>query len=403
MGTFIRERLWLGAVENAYDTKKLQEQGTTHILTIECSPLKDNIKDQFTCLFINAEDAADEDLLHRFDESFGFIESARQQENGGVLVHCFMGYSRSSTIVLSYLMRKEGLSLKDAMDSVKKLRNIGPNAGFLHQLRLFEKMGCAINSQDPEYKAFALEKLTDKVRQLSFGRHKVTAFKDDPHLTGAPMERALGMDPAAENPQSQLNGEDSDSKKLRLLYRCRKCRRPLARDTSFLPHVPGRKKSFGTNSHVLNRSLDAIQRRGKGEAANTDSNSDVCQEGLFFEPIEWMREQILFLEGQLTCPKPKCGAKLGHFNWVGQPCPCGHWVVPAFHLAASKVDKCVIEPAGADLLFGRGLLPNVKKESSDTKNESSATQDDLSNTVGKESLTENKKMVDSKEALPLKS
>ena len=77
----------------------------------------------------------------------------------------------------------------------------------------------------------------------------------------------------------------------------RKCRRPLARDTSFLPHAPGRKKSFGTNSHVLNRSLDAIQRRGKGEAANTDSNSDVCQEGLFFEPIEWMREQILFLEG----------------------------------------------------------------------------------------------------------
>ena len=121
MGSFIREKLWLGAVENAYDTKKLQEQGTTHILTIECSPLKDNVKDQFTCLFINAEDAADEDVLHRFDECFGFIESARQGENGGVLVHCFMGYSRSSTIVLSYLMRKERLSLKEAMDSVKKV------------------------------------------------------------------------------------------------------------------------------------------------------------------------------------------------------------------------------------------------------------------------------------------
>ena len=53
--------------------------------------------------------------------------------------------------------------------------------------------------------------------------------------------------------------------------------------------------------------------------------------------------------GQLTCPKPQCSAKLGHFNWVGQPCPCGHWVVPAFHLAASKVDKCVIEPPNASI------------------------------------------------------
>ena len=50
-----------------------------------------------------------------------------------------------------------------------------------------------------------------------------------------------------------------------------------------------------------------------------------------------------FLIGQLSCPKPHCGAKLGHFNWCGQPCPCGHWVVPAFHLAASKVDQCAVD------------------------------------------------------------
>ena len=41
MGTFIRDKLWLGAVEDAYDQKKLKEQGTTHILTIECSSLRD--------------------------------------------------------------------------------------------------------------------------------------------------------------------------------------------------------------------------------------------------------------------------------------------------------------------------------------------------------------------------
>ena len=83
-----------------------------------------NLQDKaegFSCLFIDAEDSAEEDLLHHFDDCFRFIETARQSDHGGVLVHCFMGYSRSATIVLSYLMRKEGLSLKEAKDQVMKV------------------------------------------------------------------------------------------------------------------------------------------------------------------------------------------------------------------------------------------------------------------------------------------
>ena len=59
--------------------------------------------------------------MHHFDDCFRFIESARSEDHGGVLVHCFMGYSRSSTIVLSYLMRKEGMNLKDATSDVMKV------------------------------------------------------------------------------------------------------------------------------------------------------------------------------------------------------------------------------------------------------------------------------------------
>lgn len=355
MGTFIRDKLWLGGVEDAYDFNKLKAQGTTHILTIECSSLREDKQAGFTCLFVDAEDSAEEDLLHHFDDCFRFIETARDDGNGGVLVHCFMGYSRSSTIVLSYLMRKEGLVLRDAMSDVMKLRNIGPNPGFMQQLRLFERMGNRILVSDPDYRTFALEKLTSKVREASFGRNKVTVFKDHPQVDGASMDRALALDPAVfTSPETHPSTHGATtSTQPRLLFRCRKCRRPLARSSSLLPHPPGRGKAFGCNSLVLNRSLDAIKCRGKFKGgrigggvsiADRDGNSEeACQEGLFFEPVEWMRDQILFLEGQLSCPKPQCGAKLGHFNWCGQPCPCGHWVVPAFHLAASKVDKCVLD------------------------------------------------------------
>lgn len=41
-------------------------------------------------------------------------------------------------------------------------------------------------------------------------------------------------------------------------------------------------------------------------------------------------------EGPISCPGCKC--KLGDYNWVGQRCSCGHWVIPAMGIQRSKVD-----------------------------------------------------------------
>lgn len=54
---------------------------------------------------------------------------------GKVLVHCARGISRSATLVLAYLMLREGLTLVEALEAVRRHRNILPNAGFLNQLR----------------------------------------------------------------------------------------------------------------------------------------------------------------------------------------------------------------------------------------------------------------------------
>lgn len=46
----------------------------------------------------------------------------------------------SVTIVVSYLMRKHGMSLSQALDHVKKRRpQAAPNLGFISQLQDFEK------------------------------------------------------------------------------------------------------------------------------------------------------------------------------------------------------------------------------------------------------------------------
>ena len=68
-----------------------------------------------------------------------FMEQAI--ESGGVvLVHCYAGVSRSSSTVISYLMRKYGLSLQTAIEHTRSCRwFINPNPGFVRQLRSFER------------------------------------------------------------------------------------------------------------------------------------------------------------------------------------------------------------------------------------------------------------------------
>eukprot|EP00042_Codosiga_hollandica_P037269 m.291546 g.291546 ORF g.291546 m.291546 type:complete len:90 (-) comp55099_c0_seq3:50-319(-) len=67
-----------------------------------------------------------------------FIEEAVTARSA-VLVHCNAGVSRSVTVVLAYLMRKQGFALDDALALVKDKRPCAqPNSGFLAQLRKLE-------------------------------------------------------------------------------------------------------------------------------------------------------------------------------------------------------------------------------------------------------------------------
>ncbi|CAF0862119.1 unnamed protein product [Didymodactylos carnosus] len=56
------------------------------------------------------------------------------------LIHCYVGRSRSATIVLAYLMRYKQMSLKEAFHFLRARRPIiGPNFGFIKQLIVYEK------------------------------------------------------------------------------------------------------------------------------------------------------------------------------------------------------------------------------------------------------------------------
>jgi protein-tyrosine phosphatase len=84
-------------------------------------------------------DSAEQDIKQHFQKSNEFIENCLRKD-GKVLVHCHAGISRSSTIILAYLIKHQNMSFEDALAHAQTKRTkINPNPGFRKQLKEFEK------------------------------------------------------------------------------------------------------------------------------------------------------------------------------------------------------------------------------------------------------------------------
>ena len=95
-----------------------------------------------------------------------------------VLVHCHAGQSRSVAIVAAYLMRLEGLSFEETMDVIKQANpHANPNEGFREQLKLYEKMGCRIDVNNPLYRHHLLKQQGKRAIHNSLGSLEVGTSK----------------------------------------------------------------------------------------------------------------------------------------------------------------------------------------------------------------------------------
>ncbi|UJR08331.1 hypothetical protein I4U23_012602 [Adineta vaga] len=75
-----------------------------------------------------------------FDEAIQFLETALNDKNNRVYVHCQQGISRSATLIVAYLLHTyENMSLLDAFQMVATRRRIWPNDGFCRHLLRLEK------------------------------------------------------------------------------------------------------------------------------------------------------------------------------------------------------------------------------------------------------------------------
>lgn len=86
-------------------------------------------------------DAPDQDILSGLGAAIAFIHLQRQAGNN-VLVNCAQGKSRSSSLVIAYLLvhHSSGLTVESALSYVRSKRSIAePNPGFMKQLEQFRQ------------------------------------------------------------------------------------------------------------------------------------------------------------------------------------------------------------------------------------------------------------------------
>ncbi|CAE7255975.1 MKP1 [Symbiodinium natans] len=116
---------------------ELRRTGVTHVLNCsEKVPFQTSVQ---TCnMPVFLEDEADEELSRVLETAVTFLDEVRQR-GGRCLVNCRKGKSRSVSIVLAYLVLRQGCSLQEAWHLVKTQRAVArPNSGFRRQLRQME-------------------------------------------------------------------------------------------------------------------------------------------------------------------------------------------------------------------------------------------------------------------------
>ena len=82
---------------------------------------------------LNLYDMPEEKIILVFERAYDFV---KKHLDHNILVHCYMGISRSASFIIFYLMKEEKWDYDTCFEFVRKKRPcIEPNYGFERQLR----------------------------------------------------------------------------------------------------------------------------------------------------------------------------------------------------------------------------------------------------------------------------
>ncbi|PIA30300.1 hypothetical protein AQUCO_05600015v1 [Aquilegia coerulea] len=140
----IADHIYLGSEAVAKNREILRENGITHVLNCVGFVCPEYFKNDLVYKTLWLQDSPSEDITSILYDVFDYFEDVREQ-GGRVLVHCCQGISRSTSLVIAYLMWRDGQSFENAFQYVKSARGVtNPNMGFACQLLQCQKRVLAV-------------------------------------------------------------------------------------------------------------------------------------------------------------------------------------------------------------------------------------------------------------------
>ncbi len=138
--TKIINNIYLGNAYNAVDFIDLNNKQTK--LIVNCTEeIPDYHPNEFKYIHLRIRDYNDANLLDKLDELVDEINRySVLYPDASILIHCYMGSSRSASVLIAYLIKYHNMDLDSAIKYVKNLRKIvNLNISFYEQLKEYER------------------------------------------------------------------------------------------------------------------------------------------------------------------------------------------------------------------------------------------------------------------------
>jgi len=134
--TKVRERIYVGSAYNASCYNTLKRLNIKYIVNVthEISNYHESCG-EFLYHNIRIKDDGSDSIKPYLDDSFEAIENFLHNNPENVLIHCYMGGSRSVSILINYIVRKEKKMIPEVITELKTLRSsINPAINFIEEL-----------------------------------------------------------------------------------------------------------------------------------------------------------------------------------------------------------------------------------------------------------------------------
>jgi len=126
----IIDNIYLGTAVNAASYYKLKELDIGLIINIT-GEIRNYYENEFEHIQYPIADNGKEKITEHLIDSYKKITEYNEKQSNNILVHCFMGASRSVSVITFYIMKKYGKSFDEAFNMMlDKKKTINPSKRF---------------------------------------------------------------------------------------------------------------------------------------------------------------------------------------------------------------------------------------------------------------------------------